>query len=82
MGNPNSGKTVGRTTGPGKASGRPKNQSQGLQNIRKGRKAREVCVEEGSGQTQAAADHKGAFKPKPLSFNLLALTSLEVEGCL
>ena len=35
-----------------------------------------------SGQTQAAADHKGAFKPKPLSFRLLALTSLEVESCL
>ena len=34
----------------------------------------------GSGQTQAAADHKGAFKPKPLIFRLLALTSLEVEG--
>ena len=46
------------------------------------REAREVHVEEGSGQTQAAADHKGAFKPKPLSFRLLALTSLEVQGCL
>ena len=53
-----------------------------LHNVRKGREVREVSVEEGSGQTQAAADHKGVFKPKPLSFRLLALTSLEVECCL
>ena len=47
MGKEKSGKSI-RTAGPGKASGPPK-----------GRKRREVPIEEGSGHAQAAADHKG-----------------------